>query len=117
MSCFLSAVTPSRLSCCTGVNLLFLGSGIRSCWAWAGKPPDIRDKPRDKARTEGARTLANGERMGFQILEPWPSCLHHGPQGSSSAFQLDRKTLSQVGPICFWIACHLSCCCLHPSDC
>src|SRR5579864_210035 len=102
MSCFLSADTPSRFNCCTGVNLLFLGSGIRNCWAWAATPPDIigkpRHKPRDKARTDGAKTLANGERMNFSNpRKPWPFRLHVGPQGSSSACQLDGKTLSQVG--------------------
>src|SRR5947209_6390345 len=61
MSCLLSAATPSRFNCCTGVNLLFLGSGIRICWAWAANPPHNNDK----ARTEGAKKLANGERMGF----------------------------------------------------
>src|SRR3954466_8558333 len=61
MSCFLSAATPSRFNCCTGVNLLFLGSGIRNCWAWAANPPHNNDK----ARTEGATTRANGERMSF----------------------------------------------------
>src|ERR1700732_5058567 len=110
MSCFFSAATPSRFNCCTGVNLLFLGSGIRSCWAWAANPPHNRDK----ARTEGVSTVANGERMSFQILVLRPltphSTLfpsHRGRQGRSSTCLLDGKTLSQVGLARFALACHL----------
>src|ERR1700748_1258833 len=98
MSCFLRAATPSRFNCCTGVNLLFLGSGMRTCWAWAATPPEISNK----ARTDGAKTeetVANGERMSFfksSLQVPGPVTSHQGLQGSSSACQLDGKTLSQV---------------------
>src|SRR5215467_8839650 len=59
--------------------------------------------------------------MSYQVLV-WAlsftsSFSHQGPQGSSSACLLDGETGSQVGLARFKVACHLSCCCLHPSEC
>src|SRR6266853_5600610 len=57
MSCFLSAATPSRFSACTGVYLLFLGSGMRICCAPACIATD---------NTDNTNKVSNGERIGLK---------------------------------------------------
>src|SRR6185437_5049297 len=54
MSCFLSAATPSRFNCCTGVYLLFLGSGMRTSCAPACSATN---------KTGNANNVSNRQRM------------------------------------------------------
>src|ERR1700730_5755130 len=109
MLCFLRACTPSRLSFCTGVYLLFLGKGIWRLWACAaGNEVNIEANISSAGNTRRCIfvfvLLAVNSEWAVALLLVWMS------------FRLIRLGCAQRHDECFLSpACHLSCCWLHPT--